>query len=113
MYRDSNSKRTRLGLSLIEILVVVTLMGIVAAIIIPRFSSQSADAKAKTCKVNKGNIEIQCQLWLRQTGAVPQSNLSDVGANNNFFPEGLPKCPVDGSSYTINTSTLQVNGHTH
>ena len=40
-------------------------------------------------------------------------NLSDIGANSSYFPDGLPICPVDGSSYSIDTTTLRVNGHTH
>jgi general secretion pathway protein G len=103
----------RAGLSLLEVLAVVTLMGVLAVIVIPRFSLQTLEAKRNACFVNKGNIEVQCQLWLRQKAANPAANLSDVGANTSYFPEGLPKCPVDGSSYTINTSTLRVTGHTH
>lgn len=111
MQRPTYSDRP--GLSLLEILVVVVLMGIIAAIIVPRFSTQSGDAKARACSTNKGNIEVQCQLWLRQRGTAPQTNLSDIGSDSGFFPEGLPKCPVDGSNYSISTSTLRVNGHSH
>ena len=103
----------RAGLSLLEVLAVVTLMGVLAVIVIPRFSTHSLEAKRNACFVNKGNIEVQCQLWLRQKNANPAANLSDVGANTSYFPEGLPKCPVDGSSYTLNTSTLRVTGDTH
>jgi general secretion pathway protein G len=103
----------RTGLSLLEMLAVVTLMGVLAVIVLPRFTSHSTSAKKNACYVNKGNIEVQCQLWLRQKGTNPAANLSDIGANTTYFPEGLPKCPVDGSSYTITTSNLRVSGHTH
>src|SRR5262245_44213561 len=100
----------RPGMGLLEVLAIVTIMGILAVIVIPRFSNHGAQAKSRTCNVNKGNLEVQCQLWLRQKGTAPQSNLGDIGANAAYFPEGLPKCPVDGSGYTINTTTLRVNG---
>ena len=103
----------RAGLSLLEMLAVVVLMGVLAAIVIPRFSTNALEAKRNACFVNKGNIEVQCQLWLRQKNANPAANLSDVGANTSYFPEGLPTCPVDGTSYTIDTTTLRVTGHTH
>ena len=101
------------GMSLIELLAVVTIMGILALLVVPRFATQSVNAKKQGCAVNKGNIEVQCQLWLRQKNAAPTSTLSDIGANRNYFPEGLPTCPVDGSAYTMNTTTLRVNGHAH
>lgn len=103
----------RRGLSLIEMLAVVTLMGILAIMIIPRFTNQSFNAKKNACFVNKGNIEVQCQLWFRQKGSAPLTSLSDIGADKSYFPEGVATCPVDGSSYTINSTTMRVNGHTH
>jgi prepilin-type N-terminal cleavage/methylation domain-containing protein len=103
----------RPGISLVEVLAVVTILGILAALVVPRFSNHSAEGKRNGCFVNRGNIEVQCQLWLRQKGTAPQTNLGDIGANPAYFPEGIPTCPVDGSSYTINASTLRVVGHGH
>lgn len=103
----------RRAMTLLEILFVVTILGILAAIVVPRFSNHSLDAKKTTCATRKGDIEVQCQLWLRQKNAVPAANLSDIGANTSYFPDGLPTCPVDGSSYSINTTTVRVNGHAH
>jgi general secretion pathway protein G len=103
----------RVGMTLLEMLAVVTLMGILAIIVVPRFSTHSVEAKKNACFVNKGNIEVQCQLWFRQKGTAPANNLSDIGADKGYFPEGAPKCPVDGSTYTINTSTMRVSGHAH
>src|SRR5687767_12972928 len=106
-------RRSSFGMSLLELLAVVTLMGILAVIIVPRFANQSTNAKRNACSVNKNNIEVQCQLWFRQKNAAPAADLSNIGANTTYFPEGLPRCPVDGSVYTINTTTLRVVGHTH
>jgi hypothetical protein len=39
--------------------------------------------------------------------------LSNIGADTSYFPVGLPNCPVDGTSYTISTTTGRVTGHTH
>ena len=105
--------RHRRGLTLVEILAVVTLIGILAAVIIPRFAGPSFNAKAQACEVNQGNVEIQAQLWFRNKGAWPSSDLSDIGADVSYFPDGLPRCPVDGSSYDYDSSTQQVNGHAH
>jgi prepilin-type N-terminal cleavage/methylation domain-containing protein len=103
----------RPGLGLLEMLAVVTLIAILAAIAVPRFTTQSLEAKRNACFVNRNNIEVQCQLWLRQKNSAPAANLSDIGAAPSYFPDGVPTCPVDGSAYTIDTTTLRVTGHTH
>jgi type II secretory pathway pseudopilin PulG len=100
-------------MSLLELLAVVTLLGILAVIVIPRFSTQSINAKRNGCSVNKHNIEVQCQLWFRQKNTAPRADLADIGADQSYFPEGLPVCPVDHSSYSIDTTTQRVNGHSH
>ena len=96
-----------------EILAVVTIMGIIAVIVVPRFAGRGDDAKARACEVNKGNIEIQAALWFRDKGSAPAANLNDIGADTEYFTEGVPTCPVDGSSYTIDQTTRQVIGHQH
>lgn len=111
--RNSRIPLRRPGLSLFELLAVLTLIAILAVVIVPRFSTQSVTAKRNACFVNKNNIEVQCQLWLRQKNASPVANLSDIGADRAYFPEVLPVCPVDGSAYTINTTSQRVIGHTH
>jgi prepilin-type N-terminal cleavage/methylation domain-containing protein len=111
--RGSGARGCRRGLSLLEIIAVVTVLGILAVLIVPRFTTQSLSARRTGCSVNRNNIQIQCQLWRRQQGASPAANLSDIGSDPSYFPEGLPTCPVDGSAYTINTATQTVVGHNH
>jgi len=92
---------------------VTTLVGVIAAVILTRISANSADAKKKTCYVNKGQIDVQVQLWYRNKGTWPANNLSDISANTTYFPSTLPTCPVDGSAYSLDSTTHQVTGHTH
>lgn len=99
--------------SIIELLAVVTILGVLAAILIPRASSQIDNTKREACQLNKGEVEVQAQLWKRNTGSLPASNLATIGADLGYFPEGLPTCPVDGTAYTIDTTTGKVIGHTH
>ena len=103
----------RRGLSLLEILAVVTIIGIIAMIAVPRLATSGDKTKANSCFTTKGMIEIQAELWRRNKGVAPAANLSDIMAASGYFPDGPVKCPVDGSVYQINTTTLRVNGHTH
>ena len=109
----SPQKKRLRGFSLLEMLAVITILGILAALIIPRMGNDAKAAKSQGCNVNRGNIETQVQLWFRNKSAWPQTNLSDIGANTAYFPDGLPRCPVDGSAYQLNSATNQVTGHNH
>jgi prepilin-type N-terminal cleavage/methylation domain-containing protein len=101
------SKRS--GFSLMELLAVVTILGIIAAIIVPRVSVSSDTAKTKVNLHSKATINSAVERWYVEKGAWPAANLSDIGADLNYFPSGLPANPVDGTAYTLNTTTHRVN----
>lgn len=103
----------RRGISLLELLAVITLMGIIAMIAVPRLARSGDKTKANSCFTTKGTIEVQAELWSRNKGVAPAADLSDVMANPSYFPDGAVTCPVDGSAYELNTTTLRVIGHTH
>lgn len=111
--RTLGRRTSREGFSLLEVLAVVSLMGIVAAIVMPRLSSHSREVRINSCHVHRGNIEVQTELWLRNRGKWPASNLSDIGATDRYFPDGISTCPVDDSQYTIDRKTGRVVGHNH
>jgi general secretion pathway protein G len=99
----------RPAFSLMELLAVVTILGIIAAIIVPRVAVSSDTAKAKVNVHNKAQINSAVERWYLTKSAWPATNLSDISADMNFFPAGLPTNPVDGSAYTLNTTTHRVN----
>lgn len=106
-------RHRRHGLSLLELLASLTIMGVLAAVLIPRISVGTSATKSGSCRVNREVIEVQSALWHRSHGSWPTSNLSNVGADRAYFPEGLPTCPVDQSNYQIDSATGKVIGHNH
>lgn len=104
--------RIRRANSLLELMAAVTILGVVAAIGLPRTESIKTDGNRAACHLNKAEIELQSMLWLRRQGGWPASNLSDISIETDYFPEGLPVCPVDGTAYTIDSSG-KVTGHEH
>src|SRR3954469_16043521 len=106
-------QQRRNAFSLWELMAVLVILGALAASIVPRMANLQVSAKKSACYANKGDIEIQTKLWNRNNGTYPLANLSDIGANTTYFPSGLPVCPVDGTAYTIDTTTGRVTGHTH
>src|SRR5215471_13540684 len=106
MTRNANK---RSGFSLMELLAVVTILGIIAAIIVPRVAVSSDTAKSKVNSHDKATINEAVERWYVEKGTWPANNLSDIGADINYFPDGVPTNPVDGSAYTLNATTHRVN----
>ena len=96
------------GFSLLELLAVVTILGIIAAIIVPRVTVSSATAKQKVRDHHKATINAAVERYYIDNNAWP-ADLATIGANANYFPEGVPTNPVDGSAYTLNATTHRVN----
>ena len=55
--------RAKSGFTLVEILIVVVILGILAAIVIPSFSNASSDAKLANLKSNLQTVRCQIQLY--------------------------------------------------
>ncbi len=107
MRKIKKGKRT--GFSLMELLAVVTILGIIAAIIVPRVTVSSDTAKAKVNSHNKATINAAVERWYIETGAWPANDLTDIGADTDYFPDGIPTNPVSGAAYTLNATTHRVN----
>jgi general secretion pathway protein G len=102
-------KSKRAGFSLMELLAVVTILGIIAAIIVPRVTVSSDTAKQKVSAHNKATINAAVERWYIEKGTWPAANLSDIGADTTFFPDGIPTNPIDSSAYTLDGTTHRVN----
>ncbi len=101
----------RAAFSLMELLAVVTILGILAAMIVPRVSGGNDMAKDKTCFHNRAEINITVEQFYLHTGTWPANDLSDIGADPNYFPDGLPTCPVSGQPYRLDPTTHRLIGH--
>jgi general secretion pathway protein G len=108
-----HTSASRHGLSFVELLAVLAVIAVLVTLILPRVAGESGAAKSAACQTYQGDIEIQCELWKHNTGSWPAANLSDIGADLDYFPEGLPTCPVDGTAYTIDAATGRIIGHNH
>ena len=106
--------RNRRAFTLIEILAVVVILGILAVVVIPRVLTSSATAKANACYQNKASINTAVEKWYFDKGTWPSDAMTvDLAADVDYFPDGIPVCPVDSTAYALATATHRVSGHAH
>jgi general secretion pathway protein G len=104
--------KTAKGFTVIEVMLVVILISILAAIVIPRFAVSTKRAKVQSCEMNRAIINKQVESYYLVEATWPLDDLTDIGANNNYFPDGIPTCPVDLTSYVLVTSPKhRISGH--
>ena len=100
------------GFTVIETLLIVVLISILAAIIIPRFTTGSRQAKIQSCEMNRSIINTMVETYFFMEGTWPLDSLSDIKTNVNYFPDGIPTCPVDQTSYKLApTPNHRITGH--
>ena len=91
-----------------ELLAVVTILGVIAAIVIPRVTTSSDLAKQNVNEHNKSTLNSAIERYYIENGSWPSTNLSELNTVN-YFPDGLPTNPVDSSAYTMNATTNRVD----
>ena len=69
------------GFTLIEVILVVTILGILAALVLPTFSDQTTLAKESAAKSNLMTIRSQIELYKLQHNGVTPGYVSGVGAS--------------------------------
>lgn len=105
--------RCNRGMSFLELIMVLVILGIIGSVVLARLPINSLDSKKNACYTNRRSIEVQAELWYRNKGTWPAADLSDMGTDPAYFPDGLPTCPVDGTAYVLDGITHQVSGHDH
>lgn len=101
------------GFTILEVMLVVILISVLAAIVIPRYVISTQRAKVQACEMNRHIVNKQVESWFFAEGTWPRQDLVDMRTNKNYFPDGIPTCPVDQTSYALEVmnSTYRVSGH--
>ena len=106
--------RTRRAFTLIEILIVVVILGILAAIVIPQFTDASNEAMEASVRTQLQTIRSQIELFNVQNPATPYDEDTDVATfwmgpdpvlSPGLIPadylQTAPKNPLQNNSTTV------------
>ena len=104
------------GFTLIELVIVIVILAILAAVAIPKFMDVTASAERSACFANQHAIEAAAAIYLAQqasasgTPAFPATIQAMVDAG---LLAAVPTCPSDESAYTYDAETGAVTCANH
>ena len=85
------------GFTLVEVMIVVSIIGLVAVIAIPNFVHARAESRKNTCIANLRQIDNAKTPWGAEKGKVPGSIPADDDLfGQNHYLRYKPVCPSDG-----------------
>lgn len=104
----------RSGFTLVEVLIVVVILAILAAAVVPQFSSSTQDAKVSTSVFNLQTLRAQVQVYKAQHNGVYPATLAKLteatsksggapSGNDSYGPYILevPECPIVANNQEV------------
>jgi len=108
-----NTYRRTSAFTLVEIMIVVAIIGLLAAIAIPNFVRARETSQTNACVNNLRQIDAAKDQWALETGQTTGANAQDNRAAINEYLRREPLCPVGNAPYdytTVGTNALCTSG---
>jgi type IV pilus assembly protein PilA len=105
MLKKLNRKKNQKGFTLVELLIVIAIIGILAAIAIPQFSSYRAKAFMAAVKSDSKNAYTALQAYISEFPSAIPPGVSATGPASMGAPYGASRVSKDVTIAIAATST--------
>ena len=108
------NKKMMKGFTLVEIMIVVAIIAILAAIAIPNFIAYRNESQGNACVGNMKTIQTAVETYLTkhpgatEVGATELIKSDGTGLLKGKSEDDMPKCPKDNGAYTISIANNMV-----
>jgi len=103
----TRTSRNNAAFTLVEIMIVVAIIGLLAAIAIPNFVKARNTAQANACIANMHQIDSAIQQWALETGQKDSSAPNAAAIATYIKNQVMPTCPA-GGAYALGATVASV-----
>jgi type IV pilus assembly protein PilA len=97
---NTTMKKMLKGFTLVEIMIVVAIIAILAAVAIPNFIKYRNESQKSTCISNMKQLQTAGEQWCMVNNATATPPITDLCGSDKYV-KTTPVCPYAGEAYTV------------